>query len=788
MKKENNDGHYRLTGQLFLCLLGVAFASVILFGAFWVERQLSNYHKEVKLLKASLYETKKLEIKNKILQIKDYIEWIKNSPVGPVSQTLTYQTKQLHLSAETRVISGNYPEILTPGIKDSISKSLIPIYILNKAGEILYSFNPFLKTKNISPAKHETALLHKFLNRNVGKGTELFYKSDTPNGSTLEAIGYSDNEILPGFKVVSVVNSENFRDILRVFILDTISNLRYSENEYVFVNSFSGKALISNGHYNRYPVDIFKSGNTSWINIFKVQQSAESHPDGVFYDYTWQKLSTSDSSIKTSYFSYIPDWKWIIGTGFYAEDINSVIDFKRRALYDDLRGDMLSIIAYLLISSLICYLLVRFFSGQISRNIELFKNFFEKAATENLLIDKSLVNYKEFVFMADAANQMVEKKKMTEKALKNSEAQYRYLFEQNPAPILIYELGSLKILMVNEAFSNHYGYSMDDIKTMLLSDLYPEDEKKAISDLSKKLTGHAYAGEWHHLKKDGTRITIEAYSHGFFYDGHDSRIAVISDITDRKLAEEQILNLNVTLEKKVDERTAQLAKINKELESFSYSISHDLRAPLRAIYGFSQIISTRHRASLNTEGQQYCDYIVQASIRMEQLINDLLTYSRLGRKSIDLHKVSLHAMVDSVYSDFKQQLTDADAKLIVNQELPQIIGDESLLSQIFTNLVSNAIVYRKTDVSLIIEISYEKVANDFIIKIVDNGIGIAEEYWEKIFDVFQRLHSEDEYPGTGIGLASVRKAVTMLGGTIWVNSVVGEGSIFFIKFPENKLN
>jgi signal transduction histidine kinase len=151
-----------------------------------------------------------------------------------------------------------------------------------------------------------------------------------------------------------------------------------------------------------------------------------------------------------------------------------------------------------------------------------------------------------------------------------------------------------------------------------------------------------------------------------------------------------------------------------------------------------------------------------------------------------MRPVSLGAILDKIYSDFKQKLEEISARFSMDKELPQISGDESLLMQIFTNLIENAITYRRTEVPLEINISCEHLAEGYILKISDNGIGIPEEYWEKIFNIFQRLHSDDKYPGTGIGLATVRKAVSMLNGTVRVTSVVGKGSTFFINLPESK--
>jgi signal transduction histidine kinase len=240
------------------------------------------------------------------------------------------------------------------------------------------------------------------------------------------------------------------------------------------------------------------------------------------------------------------------------------------------------------------------------------------------------------------------------------------------------------------------------------------------------------------------------------------------------------------LEQRVQERTAQLQVANKELESFSYSVSHDLRAPLRAISGFSAIIARRHRANLNEEGQHYVDNIVQAGERMGQLIDDLLTYSRLGRAGVRREPVALAELLAEINRNLHSRLAEINGVLNIEQNLPVVIGDRTLLSQVFTNLLENAFTYYKPDVAPQVSVAYHIEDPYVVVKVTDNGIGIPPEYQEKIFNIFQRLHSEDEYPGTGIGLATVKKSVELVGGRVWVESTPDKGSTFFVRLLVRK--
>jgi light-regulated signal transduction histidine kinase (bacteriophytochrome) len=251
-----------------------------------------------------------------------------------------------------------------------------------------------------------------------------------------------------------------------------------------------------------------------------------------------------------------------------------------------------------------------------------------------------------------------------------------------------------------------------------------------------------------------------------------------------KKAQDDIRKLNDELEQKVIDRTAQLESVNKDLESFSYSVSHDLRAPIRAINGYTNILKEDYEQILDEPGMDVLQAIIDNSKKMGTLIDDLLAFSKLGRKQVTVSEIDMNDLVQSVIEELPNDASDCVPVFSIAPLIPAS-GDRSLIKQVWINLLSNAIKYSKYKKEIMVEIG-AFIKDQFVVYYVkDYGAGFDMQYYDKLFGVFQRLHSQEEFEGTGIGLAIVQKVVHRHQGTVWAESKLEEGTTFYFSLPQN---
>lgn len=345
-----------------------------------------------------------------------------------------------------------------------------------------------------------------------------------------------------------------------------------------------------------------------------------------------------------------------------------------------------------------------------------------------------------------------------------------------------------KIVLVNIQTETIFGYKRDELLgqrvEMLIPLRYREHHSQLREDffISPKTRNMGAGLELSGKKKDGSEFPIEISLSPLKTPEGVLVSAAIRDVTEKKRLEGLIREANANLEIKVQQRTAELERKNKELEQFAYVASHDLQEPLRTTTGFVEIFKRKYYGNLDEEANKILDYMAQASDRMKVLINDLLDYSRIGRKK-ELKQVDCNVLLQEVIADLDSSIKASAARVRV-QPLPVINAYPTELKLVFQNLISNSIKFRRKDEIPVVVITAEKEKGQWRFCVEDNGIGIDEKHKDRIFVIFQRLHTRNEYEGSGIGLAHCKKIVELHGGTIWVESVFGKGTKIFFTIQE----
>ncbi len=372
-------------------------------------------------------------------------------------------------------------------------------------------------------------------------------------------------------------------------------------------------------------------------------------------------------------------------------------------------------------------------------------------------------------------------KKMSSKTeeLLESERKYKYTLDKMIEGVQIID-SEFRYVYVNEVVAAQGKSTPEELIGHTMMEKYPGIEnsdvftsiKKCMQERTPQLLENEFV--FPDKTKGWFELSIQPVKEGIFI--------LSNDITDRKKTQKEIESLNEKLEEKVEARTAQLQVVNKELEAFSYSVSHDLRAPLRALYGYSKMIEEDYDSVLDDEAKRLLGNIQYYSQKMGKLIDDLLEFSRMGRKEIIKADIDMNELVQAVLNELIISMPHK-AKVTIHP-LPSVEADFTLIHQVWMNLISNAIKYSSKKEAPEILIGSEKGKNENIFYVKDNGAGFDMKYSHRLFGVFQRLHAPEDFEGTGIGLATTQRILIKLDGRIWFDAQHENGANFYFSLPE----
>jgi len=778
------DRQTSLSNLFFFYLMLIVTFSFVATGGYFIVQKISRYRQDIRQLKADFPAEQKQELKVRVLEGKEFVDWVSSYPDESLNKQLTSLIKRYgSLLESANLPSGEKFLLLPKRIKDSLDyanlNSVIKIVVFNSLLKPVYI--PDFTDSSASSLRYKS-LISKMISSAVIR--EASHRPDhITHYSNYEKTEYA--AIFPvnniDFWVLAVYSGNDRQKALQELVLDSLSRVKFEDNEYFIVNTVGGDALLTRSIWDKKPKNILSGNDENWKAIFRQEVNLAKTPGGGFITYTWSRKESEPRSEKISYFTGISQWNWIIGTGKHTNAILPLLDQQKKALRADIRNDVLSRLLFMLSIYLLIYFIGRYISKRLQTNLQLFDMFFSKAAHSSQRIDEDSLHFREFETLARSANLMIEEREKMRAILSEQQSRLRNIIDSVPDMIFFKDTNS-RFQGCNKAFERFINRKESEIIGMTEYDLFSpaQSEIYLASDKHLLLTGEPVrTKEWTPLK-DGHSLLFDTLKTTYRDDDGNilGIIAISRDVTEMEETRQRLLMAKDKAEESDRLKTAFLA-----------NMSHEIRTPMNAIIGFSDLLTDEDLTK--EEKADFVEKIKLSGENLMNLINDIIDIAKIeaGQLKIIESPCNVDSLLNDLHGTFteiKNQQRKQTIDLLLNIEHQEkeiiTITDPLRLQQVITNLLGNALKF--TDHG---RIEFGYMIDDGFLKfyVRDTGIGIPESKQDLLFQRFTQVDASTtrKFGGTGLGLAISKNIVELLGGTIWLESEPGLGSTFFFTIP-----
>ncbi len=785
-----------LVGLLTISIIGLSFVTVLIFGIFSAVRQSIRFRDESENLRNSFTEAQKKLVKNEVDKAIEYIEYNRSLSLDKIKLGLKTRVNEAWAIANN-IYEENKSSRSEADIKKMIKDALRPIRFNGGRGDVFIYTTDGKSVMLPRSRGFEDRLsldlrdsLGNYLVRNevallkeVDQGF-LTYRAPIQNqagDSSIFKYTYIRKFAPLNWYLGSKDFLSNYEGDLKLELLEWLSNSRYGNDGYIFINTTGGKALLTNGTKPEQPIDIYSSGDENWIEIYKRQiQIARTSGSG-FLEYQFIKLASKDFEPKVSYISTVKDWGWIVGAGFYRNDIEHEIAGKQKALNERVNGWIVRLVIFSFLFLVLAFLVARLVSGRLKKEFSRFTRNFRKASLESDLMDTALISFSEFRELAESVNNTISERDNARQALEKEQALLRSLIDSIPDFVFFKDIHS-NYIGCNIAFANYMGRTEMDIIGRSDYDFFPAEAAELYHTYDKKiLSDHIpiRSEEWN-VFPDGSRRLLDTVK-VLFYDRKGNVLGIMAisrDITQREEIQQQFKEAKEKAEESDRLKTAFLA-----------NMSHEIRTPMNSIIGFSTLLTEDHLTE--EDKADYIQHINHAGESLLNLIDDIIDIAKIeaGQLMVTYESYSLNELMDELYVTYtdliRRKYKTEVALLVEHVKLPSgntILTDPFRLRQVISNLLVNAVKFTNQG---IITYGFKAEGENILFYVRDTGIGISKENQEIIFNRFRQAQNNGKrhQGGTGLGLAISQHIVSLLGGRIWVESTPGEGSVFYFTIP-----